>query len=900
MRQNLALLLLVFAGCVAPTQPPTQPRTDTAAVPPKPALATSAPTVVEATPGRPGPLTDDDICGRPLERVVRGLDGVKPFAPAESTCPEANPFCDAAETPPDPTDLCFVANQNIARAERESHNAVAAKVPSNPWDGMTPPRYLDRIDAHLHLTSVEHELLRKNGFVVLDRLPYVSYANAFHDVFQEQLPLYVGVDPILHAVFRGTEAALERVERKRLVPALSSMLRKLRTALSRSRSRYDATALADLDVFLGVAAALLASPDGGSPSLFGHDAEVSALVSHAASGALLPVEMFGRERMVDFSQLQPRGHYANPNPTLPALYGYFQSVMWLSRLEFNLVSRSCRSSHPGAVPEPSETPREARAALALADLVLRSGAAPELDAFEHVYAAFAGRREDVSPAELLRLMRAHGISPKGEDSFDKLRKAIGDRYRRTARTHFMPHGAKELPAIATLLGPRIVPDVAPLTRLVHDAVPDRAAISAADVAYVLGHDRAKAYLDADLQTHPDLSVALDDARALLHQQASQGQDVYASWLRAVASLGPEPKGVVPSFMKREAYADHRMNSAIVGYGQIRHAYVLLAAQGYDAYGCEIPDAYVEPLPEVFDALLAHVRRMRTQAEGWAGLERVLTMLASLARAEADGRPLTEPQRRWLAMVAENVPAGGYCDSGEPPKWTGWYFDMFDDREHGATRSAAFIADYFTLTNAGQVAYLGAEGPRLAVYVVDVGGEPRAMVGPVAKGYEAYSPIESRLNDEQARSWKHDPAMWRSFAPSLREEPRLGLEGRVVRCEKDGVASWRVALRSDTPVDVVRVTLLDHHADPITSPLEARAGNAWRVYGFELPTEVAESPYGVEAMHVGIPDLAPTGTGAGFWDYFTGPSVFRGGGADEEGLPVRPRGVGAFAIGAEGP
>jgi hypothetical protein len=894
MRQNLALALLVFAGCVAPTQT----RTD-GAVPPKPVLATSAP-AVEETPGRPGPLTDDDICARPLDHVVRTLDGAKPFAPAEPTCSEHNPFCDEADTPPDPNDLCFVANQNIARAERESRHAVAAKVPTHPWDGVKLPRYLDRIDAHLHLTATEHELLRNNGFVVLDRLPYVSYANAFHDVFQEQLPLYVGVDPILHAVFRGTEAALERVERKRLVPALSSLLRKLRSALSQSRGRYDAATLADLDVFLGVAAALLASPDGGPHSLLGNDAEVTALVSHAAGGALLPVEMFGRERMVDFSQLEPRGHYANHDPTLPSLYGYFQSVMWLSRLEFNLVSRSCRSSQPGTVPEPSETPREARAALALADLVLRSGAAPELEAFEQVYAAFAGRREDVSPAELLRLMRAHGISPKGEDSPDKLKQAIGDRYRRTARTHFMPHGSTELPAIATLLGPRIVPDTASLTRLVHDAVADRAALGAADVAYVLGHDRAKTYLDADLQTYPALSSALDDARVQLLLQANQGQDVYASWLRAVASLGPEPKGVVPSFMKREAYADHRMNSAIVGYGQIRHAYVLLGAQGYDAYGCEIPDAFLEPLPEVFDAMLAHVRRMRTQAQGWAGLERVLTMLASIARAEADGRALTEPQRRWLAMVAENVPAGGYCDSGAPPKWTGWYFDMFDDREHGASRSAAFIADYFTLTNAGQVAYLGAEGPRLAVYVVDVGGEPRAMVGPVAKGYEAYSPIESRRNDEQARSWKHEPARWRPFASGPREEPRLGMEGRVVRCDTDGVASWRVALRSDTPVGTVRLTLLDHHADPITPPLDARAGDAWRMYGFDLPPEVAESPYGVEAIHVHIPDLAPTGTGAGYWDYFTGPSVFRGGAADEEGLPVRPRGVGAFAIGAELP
>src|SRR5206468_3792849 len=110
-----------------------------------------------------------------------------------------------------------------------------------------------------------------------------------------------------------------------------------------------------------------------------------------------------------------------------------------------------------------------------------------------------------------------------------------------------------------------------------------------------------------------------------------------------------------------------------------------------------------------DALLAHVRNMKAHASGWQGLERVLAVLASIARAETNGLALDEAQKRWLGMVSEFIPNGGFMDTGEPPKWTGWYFDMFEDREHGATKHTAFIADYFTLTNAREVAYLGAEG-----------------------------------------------------------------------------------------------------------------------------------------------------------------------------------------------
>jgi hypothetical protein len=68
-------------------------------------------------------------------------------------------------------------------------------------------------------------------------------------------------------------------------------------------------------------------------------------------------------------------------------------------------------------------------------------------------------------------------------------------------------------------------------------------------------------------------------------------------------------------------------------------------------------------------------------------------------------------------------------------------------ERKSSRTSAFVADYFTLTNAAKVKYLGADGPRLGVFVVDAGGEPRAMVGPVAKGYEAETAIEHRLDDE---------------------------------------------------------------------------------------------------------------------------------------------------------
>lgn len=868
-RFSLAFALLLFSGCrearsIGHVAGPVDAQVDAGAS--------------EAEP------SDPDLCALPAADHV-SLDGAQRFAPEYPPCPHGEPFCDSVEEPLDPKDTCFVANRNITRAERESRTTPPATTePGPPWDGVTAPKYLDRIDAHFHLTEDERRLLRQNGFVVLDRVAYADYASAFHDVFQEQLPLYMGIDPILHAVFRGTELVLKRIEERRLRPALVSLLRKLRAGLRAARPALRAETALDLDLYLGVALGL-ADPNQSSLSLFGQDAEVRRILDLAEEAKLTTVEMFGRLRMVDFSQLTPRGHYVSA----PFAFGeeklddYFRAVMWLSRLELNLVSRSCRSSHPGMSPDPTETPREATDALALAEIVERSGALVELRAFEEVYGVFAGRREDVSVPDLLRLARERKLRASDPDAPAKLAAAIGDKFQRTTRIHYMPEGTTVLPAIATLIGPRIVPDTGPLTRLVHDRVENRYELGAADVAYLLGHDRARHYLAADLAKHPTLGAELDAARAELGRAAAAG-DVYAHWLRAVRAVSAVPAGTVPSFFRTDAYRDLRMNSALVGYGQLRHAFLLMAAQGYDAYGCEIPDAYVEPLVPVWDALLAHVRKVRSVVPGYAGLERVVSMLRDIAVTEISGAALSEPQRRWLAMVAEHVPVGGYGgDSGAPPTWTGWYFDMFEDREHGASRTSAFVADYFTQTSAGRVKYVGAEGPRLAIFVVDTTGAPRAMVGPVAKGYETETAIEQRLDDEKAIAHVGKRSPWRaSFAAAPPPEPPIGLVGHVVECVRDGAVERRIAMRANGRVGKVSVTLLDHHADPLGRPATLDVDTSWRAVVFSSGQEAAE------ALHVHVHERA--------YHQTTSPSVFAWQAPPDDALPRRRRGVGDFSIG----
>lgn len=110
------------------------------------------------------------------------------------------------------------------------------------------------------------------------------------------------------------------------------------------------------------------------------------------------------------------------------------------------MSRSSRSSQPGTAPDPSETPREDLAALALADLIERTRLGDQVARLDTAWALLAGRRDDVSVAQLAQLRRAAKIDKLTDpDAAAKLRAAIGDQFKRTARLHYMPRAPPSSP-----------------------------------------------------------------------------------------------------------------------------------------------------------------------------------------------------------------------------------------------------------------------------------------------------------------------------------------------------------------------------------------------------------------------------------------------------------------------
>jgi hypothetical protein len=293
----------------------------------------------------------------------------------------------------------------------------------------------------------------------------------------------------------------------------------------------------------------------------------------------------------------------------------------------------------------------------------------------------------------------------------------------------------------------------------------------------------------------------------------------------------------------------RLGTTIAAFAQLRHNAVLFAGQGYDQGGCEIPDGFVEPAPATYDALIAYAERGASavasidprdeaRARGYFGsLARVLRILAAIGQDELSGRPLSEEERRFLSMVLEMTPGS----SGGGPTYTGWYFDLFPSRDDALAR-ADFIADYFTSGYEGVISYAGATAPRLGVFVVDTGGGPRAVVGPVARAYEHHGPLAKRLDDEAASKLVNVDDPWAvSYAMAAPKEPELTFSWAGYD-EKRKVIS--AVVEAPRAVGVVTVEALDHHRrviQAVTQPV--RAGKTTFVF-----RKVADVSL-VEAVHV---------------------------------------------------
>ncbi|HTU59986.1 MAG TPA: DUF3160 domain-containing protein, partial [Polyangiales bacterium] len=351
--------------------------------------------------------------------------------------------------------------------------------------------------------------------------------------------------------------------------------------------------------------------------------------------------------------------------------------------------------------------------------------------------------------------------------------------RQQIASHLMVNGTnKMLPLNRSfaLFGQRYVVDSHVFSEVVYDRLeglrmmPDP--LEAAFAA--LGNNQALA-LDPDLSKFPELPGALSRMRVLVdaHDDKFWGANFYNLWLSALRGLSPatdlgDPRALgKPEVTGSEAWGRRILNAQLGSWAELRHDTLLYAKQSYTGIpGCDYPDAYVDPYPEVFAAVRKYAEQgsriaeiaQRTGnellSEGitkyFDSLRVAATHLEGMARAQQTGNPLSPEQLAFINDAVRVERKNGGCVTVEVPD--GWYADLFYERDKSIEFDPT-IADVHTQpadevgNPVGRVLHVGTGYPRMMVVTVDTCMGPRAYAGVVYAYHELVTEKFKRLTDE---------------------------------------------------------------------------------------------------------------------------------------------------------
>jgi Protein of unknown function (DUF3160) len=606
--------------------------------------------------------------------------------------------------------------------------------------------------------------LQKSGFAMESEGRYASFVGGYSDIYSADLPVFISSDMVLEAIYRSHDKILQALEQASLHPKLDHLLTTVRAALSEQASSFEPDVASDLNVYLGVAISLL--HDGFVEP--GEPAEVKDLVSLAmsASGTRARV-LFGVERELDFSQFKPRGHYAGDK----GLEAYFRAMIWLGRTDLRLIETTSSG-------EQVLRRRQVESMLALRKLVGEAALA-EYRAIDAAIGAFVGEHDymtlDQVDELLAKLNAPGGVAAVSDEALASAIVAGQFGQQRIASQVMRRYpGAGPLPLSASfaLFGQRYTVDSHVFSNVVYDRVPTRVLPDPLDAAFAaMGNDQALGLLGSALDDEAEYAGQLSAMRTLVdaHPQAYWQSSLYTSWLGALRTLSPTkaPAADLPAVARSDAWGRRLLNTQLGSWAQLRHNNVLYVKQSYTSgAACEYPDAYVDPYPDFFDAIVTFAERAQelTQAlevpgelgervqKYFADVARINGILAAMARAQRSGAPHS-PEH--LAFINQTVQAFVGCD-GAALGQTGWYSELhFDplqavEADPSITDVHTDVGGDFPVPRDASVLHVGTALPRLMIVTVDSCSGPRAYAGVVSSYQQFFEPGLDRLTDEE---WK---------------------------------------------------------------------------------------------------------------------------------------------------
>lgn len=578
-------------------------------------------------------------------------------------------------------------------------------------------QYFAQIDTGFKLTDDQKSILSSNGFVVLKpQYAYESFTNIYGKIFKKDLPVFVTADAILDPLYRGYDDILKTIEKKRLIPAMDTIISAALSQLSIFQGQINSTADSwkmtseDVEVYLKVARCLLhglQTASGGSTQAVTDMA--NSIVSKITAEKMTAMDLFGNTMSgdapytIDFSQFKPRGHYEYVDLLSDsALCRYFKCMMWLGRADcaFNLDSL-----------------RNARDFILLHACIEQGNALQKLAEFNRIVSFFVGDMDNFSVEGMTRFWGEYSPRPSLSSIMTDNATAIavqkalqkkdyGNQFILSQAMWKEPDDSRPtLPKIAQLSGQRFILDSYLLGHTVEWYVKERNKPMLEEVAFCLGNNAGLDVVKNDISSYTastgdykPLHARLGASRALFDAYPYWGRNLYTAWLDALRELSKAPPQTTPQVMRTSQWQDKQMNAQLTSWAQLRHNTLLYAKQSYTGgVSCKYPKGYVEPYPEFYrkigkvmqglSAILGSDQYYQAFFSNWTT---VTDTLAAIADSETAGRELNAQYIRFLNTMVVNNPIG-MC--GEPPL-IGWYPKLYFSND--GEKAKPCIADVHTI------------------------------------------------------------------------------------------------------------------------------------------------------------------------------------------------------------
>src|SRR5262249_31929779 len=148
-----------------------------------------------------------------------------------------------------------------------------------------------------------------------------------------------------------------------------------------------------------------------------------------------------------------------------------------------------------------------------------------------------------------------------------------------------------------------------------------------DAAFAaLRNDQAAQMLKPELESY-SYAPQLESMRALIdaHGDSYWNQDLYTLWLGSLRALSPTAEladtkaAGLPSVTATDTWGRRMINPQLASWAELRHDTILYVKQSYTSgVVCVFPDAYVDPYPEFYAALVRFAERGAALADKLAG------------------------------------------------------------------------------------------------------------------------------------------------------------------------------------------------------------------------------------------------------------------------------------------